>query len=201
LKSPVHLSAVEILRRLPTPLFTAADAAKFVSHENVFLYRAVRKGYIQKLANRIYWNVLFSPRPPAVESVACFARQPSYISGEWALNYHGVLLQVPTVCTAITLAANAGRRGRISYGGFVIEYSHIREALFLAAEILNLDGILMATPEKALLDTVYLRHRGPDRNDLELDGVNRERIRDLAAIYPRTVSHLVDRLFVLEETE
>ena len=198
MKSPGHLSTIEILRRLPAPLFAAADAAKFVSHENVFLYRAVRKGYIQKLANRIYWNVLFSPRPPAVENVACFARQPSYVSGEWALNYHGVLLQVPTVCTAITLAATAGRRSRISYGGFVIEYSHIREALFLAAEILNLDGILMATPEKALLDTVYLRHRGPDRDELELAGVNSQRIRELAAHYPRTVSQIMEGLLVAE---
>jgi len=105
---------VDVLRKMPSPLFTSADAAKLVPNDNVFLFRASRKGYVKKIANKVYWNVLFSEKPPSVEQVACFARQPSYVSCEWALNYHGVLLQSPTVCTAITLHPGIGKIGRAS---------------------------------------------------------------------------------------
>jgi predicted transcriptional regulator of viral defense system len=192
------LSMTDVLRRLPLPLFTAADAAKLVSNENVFLFRASRKGYIQKIANRIYWNVLFSPQPPSVEQVACFARRPSYISGEWALNYHGILLQVPTVCTAITLSSAIGRRNRIIYNEFIIEYSRIQERLYLPDQILNLDGVLMATAEKALIDTIYLRHRVPQRGELELDGLDPNRIRLLVTFFPPSVVRRIEKLDLQE---
>ncbi|MEW5909536.1 MAG: hypothetical protein AB1659_07040 [Thermodesulfobacteriota bacterium] len=100
---------------------------KLIAHDNVFLNRASRKGYVKKITNSIYWNVLFNQKPPSVEEVACFARRPSYISCEWALNSHGILIQIPTVCTAITLHPGIGKRNRIRYHGFVIEYSKIAE--------------------------------------------------------------------------
>lgn len=185
---------IEVLRLLPAPLFTTADVAKFVSDDNVFLFRAGRKGYVRKLANRIYWNVLFSPQPPSVERVACFARRPSYISGEWALNHHGVLLQVPTVCLAVTLHDAIGRRNSILYSGYTIEYSRIQERLYLPDQILNRDGVLMATPEKAFLDTLYLRQRLPVVDELELDELDRGRLWALASLYPGAVIRQVERL-------
>ncbi|MBI5605511.1 MAG: hypothetical protein HY879_19445 [Deltaproteobacteria bacterium] len=188
------LSMTDVLRRLPVPLFTVADVAKFVSDENVFLFRAARRRYVQKIANRIYWNVLFSPQPPSVERVACFARQPSYISGEWALNYHGIILQVPTVCTAVTLSSAVGRRNRIIYHEFTIEYSRIQEGLYMPDQILNLDGILMATAEKALLDTIYLRHRLPLGGELELDDLDPDRLRSLSSFFPPSVVRRIEKL-------
>ena len=126
--------------------------------------------------------------------MACFARQPSYVSGEWALNYHGVLLQVPTVCTTVTLSTAIGRRNRINYQGFVIEYSRIQEGLYLPDQILNLDGVLMATAEKALFDTIYLRHGLPQRGELELDGLDHNRIRSLASFFPPSVARRIEKL-------
>lgn len=192
------LSMTSILRQLPSPLFTTADAAKFVTDENVFLFRAGRKGYVKRIANRVYWNALFSPQPPAVEMVACFARRPSYVSGEWALNYHGVLLQVPTVCTAVTLHRTTGRRNRIFFSGCVIEYSRISERLYLPDQVLSLDGFLMATPEKALLDTIYLRRRVPFGDELEQERLDRERIKTLAALFPAYVIKHLDSLLNLQ---
>ena len=180
-------SAIDVLRRLPSPLFTSADTAKLVSYENVFLHRASRKGYVKKIANRIYWNVLFSTNPPTVEQVACFARRPSYVSCEWALNHHGILLQAPTVCTAITLHSGIGKRNRIFYQDYVIEYSRIAEKLYLPEEILNLDNVLMATPEKALLDCAYLRKRVPFADELETDLLDKSRLSSVVAVYPARV--------------
>jgi hypothetical protein len=184
-------ATVDVLRQLPSPLFTSADAAKLVLHENVFLFRASRKGYVKKIVNRVYWNALFSEKPPSVEQVACFARQPSYISCEWALNYRGTLLQVPTVCTAITLHPGTGKRNRINYGGVTIEYSRITEKLYLRDEIESLDGVLMATAEKALLDADYLRGRIPFADELETDTLDRERLNKVVRLYPGRVKRAI----------
>jgi hypothetical protein len=192
---PPTAAMTDVLRKLPVPLFSTADLAKFVGNGNVFLFRAGRKGYVRKIANRIYWNNLFSPTPPPVEQVACFARQPSYISGEWALNYHGVLLQAPTVCTAVTLHGATGRRNTIGYAGYVIEYSRIREPLYLPEQILPMDGFLMATPEKALLDTLYLRHRLPFADELELGALNRANLEALASLFPARVARHLEGIF------
>jgi predicted transcriptional regulator of viral defense system len=187
-------ATVDILRQLPSPLFTSADASKLVSNDNVFLFRASRKGYVKRIANRVYWNVLFSSVPPTVEQVACFARQPSYISCEWALNYHGILLQAPTVCTAITLHPGIGKRNLITYGGYVIEYSRIAEKLYLSEEVLRVDDVLMATIEKALLDTVYLRRQLPFADELETDVLDRAKLMRIAALYPLRVRTAVKDL-------
>ena len=184
-------STVDVLRQLPSPLFTSADVAKLVPHENVFLFRASQKGYVRKIANRIYLNTLFSEKSPTVEQVACFVRQPSYISCEWALNYHGILLQAPKVCTAITLHPGIGKRNRISYGQYVIEYSRIAEKLYLPEEILNLGNVLMATPEKAFLDAVYLRKRVPFADELEKDILDTEKLAKVAVFYSGRVQRTV----------
>jgi predicted transcriptional regulator of viral defense system len=184
---------VEVLRMLPTPLFRTADAAQWVSDDNMFLYRASRSGYLKKICNGVYWNLLFHPEPPKVEQVACFARQPSYISCDWALNYHGLLLQVPRVCTAVTLHPGTGKRNRIHYEGFVIEYSRLRKTLYLPDEILVQDGMLMATAEKALLDTVYLRHQIPFADELEKDPLDLDRLTVLLPLYPVSVQRILQR--------
>ncbi|HEA67627.1 MAG TPA: hypothetical protein ENI07_12505 [Desulfobacterales bacterium] len=185
-------AAIDVLRRLPSPLFTSADVAKLVVNDNVFLHRASRKGYVKKIANRIYWNVLFSTEPPTVEQVACFARRPSYVSCEWALNHHGILLQTPTVCTTITLHAGIGKRNRIFYQDYVIEYSRIAEKLYLPEEILKLDNVLMATPEKALLDCAYLRKRVPFADELETDLLDKARLARVVAVYPAHTRKSID---------
>ena len=126
-----------------------------------------------------------------MEQVACFVRQPSYISCEWALNYHGILLQSPKVCTAITLHSGIGKRNRISYGGYVIEYSRIAEKRYLPEEILNLGNASMASPEKAFLDAVYLRRRLPFADELEKDILDTEKLAKVAVFYPGRVRRTV----------
>ena len=182
---------VDVLRKLPAPLFRTADAAKLASDDNMFLYRASRSGYLKRICNGVYWNLLFHPEPPKVEQVACFARGPSYISGEWALNYHGLLLQVPRVCTAVTLHPGTGKRNRIRYEGYVIEYSRLKETLYLPEEILVLDGILMASAEKALLDAAYLRHKIPFADELEKDLLDLGRLSRLTPRYPASVQRMI----------
>lgn len=194
MKKGKNLSMVEVLKKLPVPLFSSVDAAKLVHDDNMFLFRAARKGYIRKISNRVYWNAIFSKEPPKVEQVACFARQPSYISCEWAMNLHGILLQAPFVCTAITLHTGVGKRNIISYGSFTMEYSKIAERLWLPGEIVDRGGATVASPGKAFLDAVYLRHKVPFAEELEVENLDMKKLKGLSSLYPKKVQDKIGQL-------
>jgi len=52
----------------------------------------------------------------------------------------------------------------------------------------------MATPEKALLDTLHLRKRLPTPDELELEGLNMDSLNGMVGKFPSTVSRKVDSL-------
>jgi predicted transcriptional regulator of viral defense system len=148
----------------------------------------MKAGYVVRLMRGSYLNV-FKGDIPDVEEVACFLRWPSYVSCEWALNYHGVILQAPNVCTAITLASSVGMRNRLEYQDITIEYSRIAKSLFWGFETTN--GSNMATPEKALVDTAYLRNHVPFSDELETSKLNLAELKQIVGLYPTTVQKRV----------
>ena len=184
-----RFKTVEVFRFLPA-LFRYPDVAKMVSNPNVFLTRALKAGYVSRISRGIYYNTF--KEAPKVEEVACFLRTPSYVSCEWALNYHHVVLQVPTVCTAVTLSSLVGERNKAYYRGIVIEYSKISEKLFFGYE--TIERFNMATPEKALLDALYLRGRIPFAGELELDHLDMTKLKELSKLYPKSVQKRVEDL-------
>jgi len=155
------MTAVEILRQLPH-LFRHADAAKYTGNVNVFLTRAQARDLVAQVMRGVYLNRLREP-VPEIEEVACFLRTPSYVSCEWALNRHGVLLQSPTVCTVLTLETSVGASRNVRFGNVTIEFSKIAPRLFTGYE--GKDGYNLAIPEKALLDTVHLRKKSRFRTN------------------------------------
>ncbi len=48
----------------------------------------------------------------------------------------------------------------------------------------------MSLPEKALLDAIYLRKTIPFHDELELDLLNLERLKEMSAAYPSTTRKL-----------
>lgn len=181
---------VDVLRFLPA-LFRYADTAKLVTYPNVFLTRALKAGYVSRIMRGVYYNTFKDVSH--IENVACYLRTPSYVSCEWALNYHNVILQVPVVCTAITLCSSVGKRNRVHYKGVVIEYSKISEKLFYGFD--TRDGFNMAVPEKALLDTIYLRGQIPFIDEIELDTLDLIKIEDFASLYPLSTREKIESLF------
>ncbi|MDO9111278.1 MAG: hypothetical protein Q7U40_11520 [Desulfatirhabdiaceae bacterium] len=100
------MSTIDILYKLPL-LFRSADLPKFTGNANVFLTRALQRGMITRLTHGVYLNTRMKGEP-SIEEAACFVRTPSYISAEWALHLHGIILQAPSVCTVITLSTAVG---------------------------------------------------------------------------------------------
>lgn len=87
-------------------------------------------------------------------AISNFVYQPSYISLESALSLYGILSQIPYETTAITIKKSKTKN--IHHN--VYSYSHIQNKLFWGYEKMN--GVLIAKPEKALLDQAYLFCKG-----------------------------------------
>lgn len=183
-------STLKRLKLLPR-LFRKQDAEKLTPHAGMFLSRAFKRGLIHRINRGNYINS-FLCGFPRVEEVACFLRAPAYISCEWALNYHGVSLQSPTVCTVVTLGTSVGKKRNIVYQGITIEFSKISSCLFFG--FTHQDRFYMASPEKAILDTLYYRGTIPAQDELELDRVDFDILSKMAEAYPESVRRCLHAL-------
>lgn len=115
--------------------------------------------------------------------IANFLYQPSYVSFESALHFHGVLPQVPYEITSATTKKPVEK----TTGERVFRYNRIQRSLYWGYTK-TVDEFLVADPEKALLDLFYLTAKGygtihPD--DLILDRLSWPRFREYAAKFPR----------------
>ncbi len=184
------MSTIDILHNLPL-LFRSADVLKFTRNANVFLTRALQRGLITRLARGVYVNTRLKGEP-SLEEAACFVRTPSYISAEWALHRHGVIIQAPSVCTVLTLSTAVGITRNLFWHGVTIEYSHLSDRLYFGFELR--DGYHLALPEKALLDCIYYRKMAPFADELELEELDSGRLREMAQPFPVRVREMVEKL-------
>ena len=185
-------STLKRLKFLPG-LFRLEDVEKLVPHPAMFLSRALKNGLIHRLMRGHYINS-FLYGFPRVETVGCFLRPPAYVSGEWALNYYGISLQSPVVCTIITLSPAVGKCRNIPYQGVTIEFSKISPVLF--SGFIRVDDFYIATPEKAVLDTLHLRKSLPAEDELELDSIDIETMNGMAKKFPHSVTRRLNPIRV-----
>jgi len=178
------------LKLLPN-LFRKQDAEKVAPHTAIFLSRALKDGLIYHINRGNYINS-FLYGFPAVEDVACFLKPPAYITCEWALNIHGISLQAPVVCTVVTLSTSVGKKRNIQYQGITIEFSKISDRLFFG--FIKYDNYYLATPEKAILDTLYYRRTIPAFDELDIDDVDYKTLVKMTAKFPSTVSRMAHKL-------
>lgn len=176
-------STLKRLKLLPH-LFRKQDAEKIAPHTSMFLTRALKSGLIYRINRGSYINS-FLYGFPGVEEIACFLRPPAYVTCEWALNYHGITLQAPFVCTAATLSSSVGKNRDIDYQGVSIEFSKISPSLFFGYETHK--NFYLATPEKALVDTVYYRGNLPVPDELELESLDRDTLIETAQKFPSSI--------------
>jgi predicted transcriptional regulator of viral defense system len=180
-------TAIKRLKGLPN-LFRTQDAEKVSPHTGMFLSRALQNGLIHRLTRGNYINS-FLYGFPRIEEVACFLKPPAYISCEWALNYYGISLQSPLMCTVITLSTAVGKKRNFDYQGITIEFSRISPSLFTG--FIYYERFYMASPEKAILDTIYYRRSIPAQDELNLDEVDSQKLLKLVDRYPSYVSKIL----------
>ena len=82
------------------------------------------------------------------------AGQPAYVSLQSALSYHGMIDQIPSAVYGIT----CGRGGMVNTPLGRVSLHHVSPKFFIGYETPTEIGWLkIATPEKALVDILYLR--------------------------------------------
>ena len=130
------------------------------------LTRWCRKGLLMKLRNEYYAFPEFRQVPDAARYVANRIYAPSYISLHSALSFYGMIPEEVVQITSVTTLKTA--RFENPFGSF--HYQNIKTPLYFGYDrktMLNGRGLLFATPEKALLDLLYLNPFYKTTEDME----------------------------------
>jgi predicted transcriptional regulator of viral defense system len=149
-----QIDALAKLTRLGQPVFETKDAAACLQvtpkAASTILRRLAGDGFVFPL-NRPKW-VLAKAADKLTIAEHLTAPHPSYVSLQSALFYHGMISQIPEVTYCVSLSRT--RRYETPLGAFSIH--HIDPDFFFGFEPIGKAGASMASPEKALLDILYL---------------------------------------------
>lgn len=152
----------------------------------VLLSRAVKNGELKKLKTNIY---IPSNRNVSIEKIANKIYYPSYLSFESALSSYGILSQIPYILTFATPL----KTKKITLDDVRIEYKQIKKDLFFGFVLK--EGLYVALPEKALLDSFYLASLGKlELNFKRLDygKINKKRFNLWLKKYPEKTRKIIE---------
>jgi predicted transcriptional regulator of viral defense system len=174
---------------------------KDFNHNN--LTRCCRKELLVKLRNQYYAFPEYRQVPDFSRYVANRIYMPSYISLHSALSFYGMIPEEVVQVTRVTPLKTA--KFENAFGTF--HYQNVKTPLYFGYEMKTMQngrGLLFATPEKALLDLLYLNpyyKTEQDMVELRLDEdfmqseLNLERLQDyLSRIGSKTLTQRAKRL-------
>lgn len=150
---------IDLQQKIVTNIFTAFDVEKYFSAEpaqaiRIQLFRFAKRGLLIQIKRGIY---CFEKTKVDEFVLANRLYQPSYISLESALQFYGMIPDVPQAVTSINLTTY--KKLANEFGRFY--YSKIKKQLFFGFTKVKSsqsdDYIMIAHPEKSLLDYFYLR--------------------------------------------
>ncbi len=154
----------------------------------VVLNRLVKEGKLIRLTSGIY---ILPERYGEIERIANSIYFPSYLSFESALAKYGIISQIPyTLMFATPLKTRT-----ILLDNYRVEYRSIKEELFFGYTT-NPDGLLIATPEKALFDMIYLSSFG--KINFDFQAINKSKI-DLRAVKLMIKRYLPQRKTIMSK--
>ena len=141
------------------PIFRLEDIFKWFPLENrrtviSQLSGWTNKGLLQRLKRGVYKFSDFQVKDTFILSDLLYS--PSYISKESALNYYGIIPDIPFAITSVTTNKSIDFHSK-EYGLFI--YSHIKPTLFFSYKTIKTDiyNYKIALPEKALFDFIYFK--------------------------------------------
>jgi predicted transcriptional regulator of viral defense system len=141
------------LTRMGKPVFTTGDAALHLGMTRSAASRALSRlagaGLVLSI-RRGLWSLETQLDPLRLPEYLT-APFPAYVSLQTALQLHGMISQLPRVIYVASLAPTRRIKTRIA------DYSiHRLAPTFFAGFVTTPGGVRLASPEKALLDTLYL---------------------------------------------
>ena len=130
------------------------------------LTRWCRKGLLVKLRNQYYAFPEYRQVPDFARYVANRIYAPSYISLHSALSFYGMIPEEVVQQTSVTTLKTA--KFENDFGTF--HYQSVKSSLYFGYEIKSMQNgraLMFATPEKALLDLLYLNPFYKTKQDME----------------------------------
>lgn len=121
-----------------------------ITHASHILNRLAKAGTFVKLCKGVF--ATSNKLDPFILAEYLTSPFPSYISLQTALYHHGMISQIPAVIYAISLART--KRFNTNFGTIAIH--HVQPDFFFGFDLIPKTQIKIATPEKALLDVLYL---------------------------------------------
>jgi len=174
------IKALQTLQATGKKIFSSVDLQKIlqikdINYSHIFAAKLVKEGVIKRVMRGCY--VLSSHEPSDFE-LANNLYAPSYISLDSALNYYGVLIQSPQQIISVTI--NSTKKMVIE--GKMYSYLHLKQNYFTDYQKMN--GFLIATPEKALIEAMFFTALGRSSlslGELILDSIDKDKVRRLAS--------------------
>jgi len=166
------------IKRKNIKLFTPLDVQRFLGRSKIairfLMHRLKKQGYIESVKRGMY--KLSDEQIPDLY-IANKLYEPSYVSLEFALSYHGVIPETVYEITSVTTKATR----RFETLNKVYSYKKINRRAFTGYSIQKQKGLgfAIADPEKAFVDFTYLRLKA--RKKL-LSRFNKEKINPAKAL-------------------
>lgn len=202
-KAATRLSTAEAVRDVESPVFTTRQIALLrnasLSATSQALGRMATRGLIRRVMRGI-WYIPNDPRFSVHTLVPVLAgAHRAYVSFISALHLQGLIAQIPEVVFAATTGPT--REKQTSVGTY--SYHQINPQFFIGFDwYKGAQNFLIASPEKALVDSLYISSRKGKRfrHFPELD-LSEGFSFDLATGWAERIAHDWTRQYVLRQLE
>ena len=142
------------LLKMDIPVFQTSDAAAYLSianaHASKLLARLAASGHLARLG-RGRWGFKDRIDPFALPEYLT-APYPGYVSLQSALYHHGMISQIPSVIFAVSIARTKTYASALG----TVSVHHVDPSFFFGYRPAGKGAGKIATPEKALIDFLYL---------------------------------------------
>lgn len=186
------LKVYEKLLGLDKRYFTGTELARLLDitsqSRRVVLSRLVRRKILRRLRRNLYEVMI---RPSDILETANIIYQPSYLSFTYCLGKLGIIDQIAYEIEFAT----PRKTKRIKMKERSIVFRKMKKDLFFGYTLK--DNVFIAEPEKALLDTLYLKSKGLARlneGGLNLRDISRAKFLKMSRPFPGNVQDAVKRL-------
>jgi len=188
----------EVIKKIKKIVFSLEDVKKILnikySSAKVFVSRYVKNGYILRLRRNLF---VLKEKFDNLDNeqkfmLANFIVSPSYISFITALSYYELTTQVPqNFFESVSLY----RSKILQINNNVFKYSKIKKEFYFS--FVKKDNFFIATPEKALVDSLYFMVKGKYKLDLsavDLSKFDKNVIVKILKKYPEKISKAIIKL-------
>ncbi|MDB4349688.1 hypothetical protein OAA99_01905 [Omnitrophica bacterium] len=150
-------------------------------NRKVTLSRLVKRNVLRRLRRNLYEVII---KPSDILEVSNIIYQPSYLSFTYCLGKLGILNQIAYEIEFAT----PRKTKRIEIRDRIVVFRKISKKLFFGYTLK--DNVFIAEPEKALLDTLYLKSKGLtglEEKELNLKGLSRDKLIKMCKKFPPNV--------------